>query len=88
MAAGTTLSWGGLAPGSTVVVDSAPWIYVLEGRPRFAQKFTGLFEATARQELELALSTITLSEILAGPYKTVIPPWQSAMKKRLPATAW
>jgi predicted nucleic acid-binding protein len=69
MAADTALSWGGLALGSTVVVDSAPWIYVLEGRPRFAEKFTGLFEAAARQELELALSTITLSEILAGPYK-------------------
>ena len=69
MATGTALSWGGLAPGSTVVVDSAPWIYVLEGRPRFAEKFTSLFEAAARQELELALSTITLSEILAGPYK-------------------
>ena len=70
MATGTTLSWGGLALGSTVLVDIAPWIYVLEGRTRFAEKFTGLFEAAAKQELDLALSTITLSEILAGPYKS------------------
>ena len=69
MATDAILSWGGLALGSTVLVDSAPWIYVLEGRPRFAPKFTGLFEAADRQELELALSTITLSEILAGPCK-------------------
>lgn len=70
MATSTTLSWGGLAFGSTVLVDSAPWIYVLEGRPHYAEKFTGLFEAAAQQELQLALSTITLSEILAGPYKS------------------
>ena len=78
MATGTTLSWGGLALGSTALVDSAPWIYLLEGRPRFAEKFTGLFEAAARQELELALTTITLSEILAGPHKN----GQTALAKR------
>ena len=78
MATDTAVSWGGLAIGSTVLVDSAPWIYVLEARPRFASKFTGLFEAAARQELVLSLSTITLSEILAGPYKS----GQTALAKR------
>jgi len=37
-----------------------------------------LFEAAARQEVELALSSITLSEILAGPYKS----GQTALAKR------
>lgn len=78
MATETAVSWGGLAIGSTVLVDSAPWIYVLEARPPFAPKFTGLFEAAARQELVLSLSTITLSEILAGPYKS----GQTALAKR------
>jgi len=78
MVTSNTLRWGGLSIGSTVLVDSAPWIYVLEGRPRFAEKFTGLFEAASRQELRLALSTITLSEILAGPYKN----GQTALAKR------
>jgi len=78
MATNTAVSWSGLAIGSTVLVDSAPWIYVLEARPRFAPKFTGLFEAAARQELVLSLSTITLSEILAGPYKS----GQTALAKR------
>jgi len=78
MATDTAVSWGGLAIGSTVLVDSAPWIYVLEARPRFAPKFTGLFKAAARQELVLSLSTITLSEILAGPYKS----GQTALAKR------
>jgi len=78
MASNAASTWGGLAFGSIVLVDSAPWIYVLEGRSRFAEKFIGLFEAAAQQELELALSTITLSEILAGPYKN----GQTALAKR------
>lgn len=61
--------WGGLAQGATVVVDTAPFIYVLESHSQFADKFVGLFEAAAAGDIHIALSSITLAEVLTGPYK-------------------
>ena len=61
--------WGNLPIGATVLVDTAPWIYMLEDHPTFAPKFAGLFEAGAAGEVELALSTIALAEVLTGPCK-------------------
>lgn len=68
-AAGTGALWGGLEPGCLVLVDSAPIIYLLEDHAEFAPRFTGLFEAEARQQIRIALSTITLAEVLAGPFR-------------------
>jgi predicted nucleic acid-binding protein len=62
--------WGGLAHGSTVLVDTAPWIYLLEDHPTFAPRFVGLFEAAEAGALRLALTPITLAEVLSGPHKT------------------
>ncbi len=59
--------WGGLNVGATVLVDTAPFIYLLEGNSKFSQRFLGLFEHAARGELSIALSTITLAEVLTGP---------------------
>jgi predicted nucleic acid-binding protein len=70
--------WGGLPQGAVVMVDTAPFIYVLESHPRFSGRFLGLFEAAAKGELTLALSTITLAEILTGPFKA----GQTALAKR------
>ena len=61
--------WGNLPVGAMVLVDTAPWIYMLEDHPTFAPKFAGLFEAAAAGEVELALSTIALAEVLTGPCK-------------------
>ena len=61
--------WGNLPHGATVVVDTAPIIYVLEGNPQFCDQFTGLFEAAQAGHLNLAISTITLAEVLTGPFK-------------------
>ncbi len=61
--------WSGLPRQATVVVDTAPFIYVLEDHPEFAPLFIGLFEAAAARELQIALSTVTLAEVLTGPYK-------------------
>ena len=58
--------WANLPQGATVMVDTAPFIYVLESHPQFAPLFVGLFEAAARGDVEIALSTITLAEILTG----------------------
>ncbi len=70
--------WAGLAQGATVVVDTAPFIYVLESHPQWADQFVGLFEAAAKGNLTIALSTITLAEVLTGPFKA----GQTALAKR------
>lgn len=64
-----------------MLVDTAPWIYLLEDHPVFAPKFAGLFEAAASGEIELSLTTVTLAEVLTGPYKT----GQTALAKRYEA---
>lgn len=71
-------SWGGLSDGATVLVDTAPWIYILEDHPVWASQFVGLFEAAERGRLQLALTTVTLAEVLAGPFKAK----QTALAKR------
>ena len=70
--------WAGLPEYSTVVVDTAPFIYILESHPQFADQFAGLFEAAAAGKLTIALSTITLAEVLTGPLKAD----QTALAKR------
>ena len=70
--------WGGLSAGATVLVDTAPWIYLLEDHADFAPRFLGLFEAAERGQIQLALSTITLAEVLTGPFKA----GQTALAKR------
>jgi len=62
-------SWSVLPEGVTVLVDTAPWIYLLQDHPDFAPRFEGLFTAAEEGRIELALSTITLAEVLTGPYK-------------------
>ena len=75
--AGASL-WGGLSEGATVLVDTAPWIYLLEDHAEFAPRFVGLFEAADRGQIQLALSTVTLAEVLTGPFKA----GQTALAKR------
>lgn len=74
----SALLWSGLHAGSTVLVDTAPLIYWLEDHPVFAERFSGMFEAAARGELHIALSTITLAEVLTGPYQA----GQTALARR------
>ena len=62
-------SWAGLPLGARVLVDSAPIIYLLEGHAQFLPAFIGLFEADAAGELQIAISTITLAEVLTGPLR-------------------
>jgi predicted nucleic acid-binding protein len=77
----TAALWGGLSEGVTVLVDTAPWIYLLEDHAEFAPRFLGLFEAAERGQIQLALSTVTLAEVLTGPYKA----GQTALAKRYEA---
>ncbi len=73
-----TTTWAGLPTGSKVFVDTAPFIYLLESNPLLADQFVGLFEAAAQGALSIALSTVTLAEVLTGPYKA----GQTALAKR------
>lgn len=69
--------WG-LAEGSTVLVDTAPWIYLLQDHADFAPRFAPLFEAADAGRLQLALTAVTLAEVLTGPIKA----GQMALAKR------
>ncbi len=63
----------GLAPfseiplGSLVVVDAAPIIYFLEGHRTLAPRYAALFELAASGGLGIAVSAITLAEVVSGP---------------------
>jgi predicted nucleic acid-binding protein len=61
--------WGGLRDGDLVVVDSAPLIYLLDDHPIFAPVFEGLFVLQAQGAIQIAISTIAMAEVLAGPFK-------------------
>ncbi|HSV59428.1 MAG TPA: type II toxin-antitoxin system VapC family toxin [Variovorax sp.] len=61
--------WGGIGHGDLVVVDSAPLIYLLDDHPEFAPRFEGLFEAYEQGQVQIAISTIAIAEVLAGPFK-------------------
>ena len=65
----TAALWCGLPADSKVLVDSAPFIYLLQDHAEFAPRFVGLFEASRAQQLHVALSAVTLAEVLVGPFK-------------------
>ena len=66
-------AWGQLRPGATVLVDTAPFIYILEDKQPFAALFNGLFEwgdtGADAGGVTICLSVITLAEVLTGPYQ-------------------
>lgn len=76
-----------LPADALLLVDSAPIIYVLEGHARFAPHFVPLFERHARGEVALAVTTVTIAEVLTGPlaageealakrYRAALETWQ------------
>ncbi len=73
--------------GALVLVDSAPIIYTLEANARFARRFERLFQRHADGEIGLAVTTVTIAEVLTGPlsvgeealakrYRAVMEAWQ------------
>jgi len=63
------LSLDHLADGAWLLIDSAPIIYTLESHPQLAQRFEPVFAAHAASRVRLAVTTITIAEVLAGPLK-------------------
>ncbi len=81
------LNVAALPAGALLLVDSAPIIYTLEANERFAQRFAPLFQRHALGELVIAVTTITIAEVLTGPlkageealarrYRAVLDTWQ------------
>ena len=64
-----TKQWGDLRRADLVLVDSAPLIYFLEDHAEFAPRFQGLFELYEHEQVRVAISVISVSEVLAGPIK-------------------
>lgn len=56
-----------LRAGALLLVDSAPIIYILESNARLAPRFAPMFERHARGEIALAVTTVTIAEVLTGP---------------------
>jgi predicted nucleic acid-binding protein len=75
-----------LRDGALVLVDSAPIIYILEAHAKFAAHFAPLFQRHADGEILLAVTTVTLAEVLTGPLKA----GEEALAKRYRAVleAW
>ena len=81
------LSVDDLPDGALLLVDSAPIIYVLESRAGFAARFQPLFARHEAGGLNLAVTTVTIAEVLSGPlkageealakrYRAVLESWQ------------
>lgn len=76
-------TWGQLPQGATVLVDTAPFIYILEGKQPFAAMFEGLFELADAGGVTICLSVITLAEVLTGPYQAGLTPLAKRYEKTL-----
>jgi predicted nucleic acid-binding protein len=53
--------------GALLVVDTAPIIYFLEDHGTLAERYQKVFERAAQGEFAIAISAITLAEVLSGP---------------------
>ena len=54
---------------ATVVVDTAPVIYLLEDHREHLPLFLPLFEAAEAGRVRILITAITVAEVLAGPWK-------------------
>jgi len=64
-----SLEQADLPDGALVLVDTAPIIYVLEHDLKFAPRFRPLFERQSAGGIQFAVTTITVAEVLTGPFK-------------------
>jgi predicted nucleic acid-binding protein len=81
------LELSGLPAGALVLLDSPPIVYWLEGHASLAPRFRPLFGRQAAGEIQFAVATLTIAEVLAGPlaageetlakrYRAVMESWQ------------
>ena len=60
---------GELPRRGRVLVDSAPIIYYLEGHPVFGPRYADLFARAESGDHQWVISTVTLAEVLTGPWR-------------------
>ena len=60
---------GDLPSRGRLLVDSAPIIYYLEGHPAFSDRYENIFLGAEAGDYELAITTVSLVEILTGPLR-------------------
>jgi len=65
-----SLAFDGLKDGALLLIDTAPIIYVLEDHAKLAGRYRPLFEAHAAGDLRFAISAITITEVLTGPFQS------------------
>ena len=81
------LEFGDLPEQALLLIDSAPIIYFLEGRPKFGPHFWPIFDAHAAGRLRCAVTTITIAEVMTGllqaaddalarRYRSILESWQ------------
>lgn len=63
------MDWLNALAGSTVAIDTAPFIYFIENNPTFAQLVAPFFASLDRGEFRGVTSTITLTEVLVHPLR-------------------
>jgi len=62
-----SLDIGRIPDGALLLLDSAPLIFLLEGRAGFAERYQPLLDAQAAGKVRFAVSAVTVIEVLAGP---------------------
>jgi predicted nucleic acid-binding protein len=63
------VDWITTLQGTTVCLDTAPFIYFIEEHPRYLPTMQGFFEALDRGEFRVVTSTLTLLEVLVQPLR-------------------
>lgn len=61
------IDWASIPDGTLVTINTAPIIYFLEDRPRFADVFAPLFQRIEQGRIQGVIASVTLSELLTGP---------------------
>ncbi|GHO53368.1 type II toxin-antitoxin system VapC family toxin [Ktedonobacter robiniae] len=56
--------------GQTVGVDTAPFIYYIEGNPAYKDTLKAFFQAVDQGKIKIVTSTVTLLETLIHPLRT------------------
>ena len=76
-----------LPAGALLLMDTAPIVYFLEAHPRLAKVFKPIFQRHAAGELQFAVTTVSIAEVLTGPlqsgnealaerFRTILRSWQ------------
>jgi predicted nucleic acid-binding protein len=60
----------GLPDGALLLMDTAPIVYFLEAHPKLAKLFRPLFRRHAAGEIQFAVTTISIAEVLTGPLQS------------------